>query len=140
VEFAEVIRDLRRQHEHDVEATDRRQIGLARGQPRGPCVPGDCEVLRPDGSRWTIFGTDITRQRYLRREAGRQLPLGLASVKSKAAAIARVERRARVKLTTDDNLHYQAPIDPNGEDLTYIHMVFGRDGLLHEIGVSLGET
>ena len=117
-----------------------KDISHLKGKRLYPCAPTDCEILRPDGSRLTIFGKDITRQRYLRREAGSRLPFGLAKVKSKANAIKIVESHLGVRFSTDDGSYYQAPFPIDGEELSFIYIQFDRIGSMKEIGVSLGET
>lgn len=110
------------------------------GLRRGPCTPNDCEILTRDGSRWTIFGNTVTRQRYLRAEAGKRLPFGVASIANKDQSLSIVSLQAGVTLTRSEPLIYDGPIKLQDGTGAILYVKLSPKGAIEEIGVTLGEA
>lgn len=110
------------------------------GLQRGPCTAHDCEILTPDGSRWTIFGTLVTRQRYLRVEAGERLPFGLARVARKDKALHKVGINVGVTLTQSVQEVYDGPVKLHDGTDAILYVKFSKKGAVEEIGLTLGES
>lgn len=111
------------------------------GVQTGPCTPTDCEILREDGSRWTVFGTMVTRQRYLRPEAGTRLPFGLYRISEKEDALSAVRSSTGINLVRSNNIssYYGLFRLPDGTE-AILYLEFDDNGLVMEIGVTVGET
>lgn len=105
----------------------------------GSCTPTDCEILTSDGSRWTIFGSTVTRQRYLRSEAGKRLPFGLAGVAGRDQSLKIVSARAGVELTRSKGRVYDGPIKLEDGTDAILYVKLSPKGAVDEIGVTLGE-
>lgn len=110
------------------------------GLRRGPCTPDDCEILTRNNSRWTIFGNTVTRQRYLRSEAGRRLPFGLAGVADKDKSLSIVSVRAGVTLTRSEPRVYDGPVKLQDGTDAILYVKLSPKGAVEEIGVTLGEA
>ena len=105
-----------------------------------PCTAHDCEILTSDGSRWTIFGTLVTRQRYLRTEAGERLPFGLARVASKDKALHEVGINVGITLKQSVQDVYDGPVKLQDGTDAILYIKFSKKGTVEEIGLTLGES
>ena len=110
------------------------------GVRRGPCTPTDCELLMQDGSRWTVFGQLVTRQRYLRSEAGKRMPFGLNNVVGRQQSLKRLSALTGVKfrMANDRRIH-DGSIKLQGGTEARLYFRVGRRGYVEEIGVTIGE-
>lgn len=110
------------------------------GIRRGRCTSDDCEVLTPNGSRLTIFGGTVTRQRYIRSEAGKRLPFALAGITNKDQALEIVRARTGAVLTISKANVYDGPIKLTDGTDAILYVKLNSKGSVEEIGVTLGET